>query len=153
MFNSGHQTKYVLNTFTGMSPDPLEWPLDGTIYTQPPSVIPTEFPTTVKHTYFPTTYHPMSDKPPTHLPSASLTMSKPATSSPMTSHKTTDSPSLVYLASSPSTSIEIEDPPVTPTPTSCNRGRQRSWPPTQEPTFLPTYWPGILHLLPQSTNA
>jgi hypothetical protein len=71
MFNSGHQTKYVLNTFTGMSPDPLEWPLDRTIYTQPPSVIPTEFPTTVKHTYFPTTYHPMSDKPPTHLPSAS----------------------------------------------------------------------------------
>ena len=86
-------------------------------------------------------------------PSASLTMSKPATSSPMTSHKTTDSPSLVYLASSPSTSIEIEDPPVTPTPTSCNRGRQRSWPPTQEPTFLPTYWPGILHLLLQSSNA
>ena len=59
MFNSGHQTKYVLNTFTGMSPDPLEWPINGTIYTQPPSVIPTEFPTTVKHTYFPISYHPL----------------------------------------------------------------------------------------------
>lgn len=41
MFNSGHQTKYILDTFTGMSPDPLEWPVDGMIYTQPPSAGPT----------------------------------------------------------------------------------------------------------------
>ena len=141
MFNSGHQTKYVLDTFTGMSPDPLEWPVDGTIYTQPPSAIPTVSPTTVKPTSFPTTYHPTSDKPSTHLPSASPTTSKPATSSPMTSHPTTDSPSLVHPSSSSSTSIEIGDSPVTPEPTSRKRGRRRSWPPTQEPTVLPTYWP------------
>lgn len=32
MFDSGHQVKYVVGTFTGMSPDPSEWPIDGTIY-------------------------------------------------------------------------------------------------------------------------
>jgi hypothetical protein len=32
MFNSGHQQKYVLGTYTGMSPDPSEWPVDGKIY-------------------------------------------------------------------------------------------------------------------------
>ena len=34
MFDSGHQVKHVVGTFTGMSPDPLEWPVDGTIYSQ-----------------------------------------------------------------------------------------------------------------------
>jgi hypothetical protein len=34
MFDSGHQVKYVVGTFTGMSPDPSEWPADGTIYSQ-----------------------------------------------------------------------------------------------------------------------
>ena len=143
MFNSGHQTKYVLSTFTGMSPDPLEWPVDGTIYTQlPPFAGPTFKPvsTALIPTSFPTAYHPTSDKT-TYLPSASPTTSKPTTSSPTTSFPTTDKPSLVYPSSSPSTSIEIEDSPVTPKPTSRKRGRQRRWPPTQEPTVLPTYWP------------
>ena len=160
MFNSGHQTKYLLDTFTGMSPDPLEWPDDGTIYIQPPSagptfkpvslaliptsappsIIPTVSPTTVKLTSSLTTYHPTSDKT-TYLPSASPTTSKPTTSSSTTSFPTTDKPSLVYPSSSPSTSSEIEDSPVTPKPTSRKRGRQRRWPPTQDPTVLPTYWP------------
>ena len=86
MFNSGHQTKYLLDTFTGMSPDPLEWPDDCI---QPPSagpatilsfdsyvsttLFPTVSPTTVKPTSSPTTYHPSSDK-----------TTKPTTSSPTT---------------------------------------------------------------------
>ena len=129
MFNSGHQTKYLLDTFTGMSPDPLEWPVDGTIYTQlPPFAGPTLKPvsTALIPTSFPTAYHPTSDK---------------LTSSPTTSFPTTDKPSLVSPSSSPSTSIEIGDSPVTPKPTSRKRGRQSRWPPTQEPTVLPTYWP------------
>jgi hypothetical protein len=50
MFDSGFQQKYVVGTFTGMSPDPSEWPVYGTIYAQmpttttPPSLSPTKSP-------------------------------------------------------------------------------------------------------------
>ncbi len=41
MFDSGHQQKYVLDTYTGMSSDPSEWPVDGKIYTPMPTARPT----------------------------------------------------------------------------------------------------------------
>jgi hypothetical protein len=43
MFDSGYQQKYVVGTFTGMSPDPSEWPVDGTIYAQMPTTNNLEF--------------------------------------------------------------------------------------------------------------
>jgi hypothetical protein len=32
MFDSDYQQKYIVGTFTGMSPDPSEWPVNLTIY-------------------------------------------------------------------------------------------------------------------------
>ena len=73
LFDSGHQQKYVLSTYTGMSPDPSEWPVDGTIYVQLPTTSPTSKPTSSR----PTTVHPTSK--PTLAPNSSPPTTQPPT--------------------------------------------------------------------------
>jgi hypothetical protein len=41
MFNIGYQQKYAVGAFTGMSPDPSKWPVDGTKNVQMPTTNPT----------------------------------------------------------------------------------------------------------------
>lgn len=74
MFDSGYQQKYVVGTFTGMSPDPSEWPVDGTIYAQ----MPTTNPTSNSRTRSPSTARPASK--PTWAPALSPPTTPPPTS-------------------------------------------------------------------------
>jgi len=69
MFDSGHQQKYVLSTYTGMSPDPSEWPVGGKIYTPMPTTRPTSKSTTPRPTTNSVTANPIN-MPRTREPTA-----------------------------------------------------------------------------------
>ena len=137
MFNSGKQGAYVVNTFTGMAADPSEWPVDGTIYTQPPTTKPT--PTLKPTTSQPTTRKP-SDKPttkaPTANPSLMPTSSKPTTSRPTT--KPTQLPSSKPTTKAPTGKHVTLAPTARPTTTAPSMTLPTSLPtssPTPEPTM------------------
>ena len=76
MFDSGHQVKYVVGTFTGMSPDPSEWPVDdsqsasvdGKINSQPPAASLTSTPTAPSPTSSSTTLRRGRRRRPTQKP-------------------------------------------------------------------------------------
>jgi len=78
MFNSGHQAKYVIDTFTGMSSDPTDWPVDGTIYTQTPSASPSSKSTTASLTTTPTQPSAYPSSP----PSVMIPVEPPASTRP-----------------------------------------------------------------------
>jgi hypothetical protein len=70
MFDSGHQQKYVLSTYTGMSSDPSDWPVDGKIYTPMPTTRPTSKSTTPRPTTNSVMANPIVSKKPTLAPAA-----------------------------------------------------------------------------------
>ena len=137
MFNGDKAAQYVVNTFTGMAADPSEWPVDGTIYTQPPTTKPT--PTLKPTTSQPTTRKP-SDKPttkaPTANPSLMPTSSKPTTSRPTT--KPTQLPSSKPTTKAPTGKPVTHAPTARPTTTAPSMTLPTSLPtssPTPEPTM------------------
>lgn len=92
--NVSKRDEYVNNAYTGMSPDPSEWPVDGVTETAPPTTRPTitkspsTKPTTYKPSLKPTsapssnpTVRPTSTKPSAH-PSSAPTSKHPPTKTP-----------------------------------------------------------------------
>ena len=72
--------EYVNNAYTGMSPDPTEWPdADGVTYSVPPTARPTitKSPSTKPTTYKPTMKPTLTTKKPTSAPTAHPSTKKP----------------------------------------------------------------------------
>jgi hypothetical protein len=131
MFDSGYQQKYVVSTFTGMSPDTSEWPVDGTIYAQ----MPTTNPTLYLRTPSPTTARPASK------PTWAAGLSPPTTPPPTSQQRRqrrrpTQKPTNLPTYWPTFSPTWITTPPSS-SPTKSPSRSPSAWPRTRKPTARP----------------